>query len=607
LRFAGQQWRQGQSRRSLRPQPAIDRGGRKRRCANRNGCAAQSRYHSAMTDAQHPWISSYLPGARWDATLDAFAVGDLLDIAAARFGDKPHLEFYGRDISYAETARLADRFALALAASGVAPGEVIALYCANSPFHLIALFGALKAGAVVTHLTPLDAERELAFKLRDTGARRMVTLGADPLLGRARKLLADGLLDQVMVGDDAIWTGAPTADLSGAGLVSLYALMTEAPDPTAQLPRPGPDDLALIQFTGGTTGVPKGAMLTHGNLTAAMSMFNAWMAAEAYWAPGETRHIGVLPAFHIYCLVAILLRATRCGDTILLRARFEPEQALADVEHGRANWFFAVPTMLIALAQDPAIERRDFSSLTFCVSGGAPLPVEVAERFKALTGNAVGVGWGMTETSGAGTMTQAGAPARPGSVGLPLPNVELEIVALDDPRRRLVPGEVGELRIRGPNVIKGYWNRPEETAAAFVDGWLLTGDIGFMDENGFFFLVDRKKDMIISSGFNVYPRAVEEAIYEHPDVEEVLVYGAPDAYRGEVARAAIRLRRGAAPFTLEALRGFLADKLGRHELPAAVEFHDALPRTSVGKLSKKELAAAAREETNSGEIHAQVS
>ncbi len=559
-----------------------------------------------MTDPRHPWISSYLPGARWDAALDVLPVGDLLDIAAIRFGDKTHLEFYGREISYAETARLVDRFARALAASGVAPGDVIALYCANSPFHLIAFFGALKAGAVVTHLTPLDAERELAFKLRDTGARRMVTLAAEPMLERARKLLSDGLLDQVMVGDDAVWTGGAATDLDQPGLVSLYALMTDAPNPSTRLPRLTPDNLALIQFTGGTTGAPKGAMLSHGNLTAAMSMFNIWMAAEAYWEPGATRHIGVLPGFHIYCLVAILLRATRCGDTILLRTRFDPDQALTDVECGRANWLFAVPTMLIALAQDPSIETRDFSSLTFCVSGGAPLPVEVAERFRGLTGNAVGVGWGMTETSGAGTMTQAGAPAMPGSVGLPLPNVELEIVALDDPRRQLAPGEVGELRIRGPNVIKGYWNRPEETAAAFVDGWLLTGDMGFMDEDGFFFLVDRKKDMIISSGFNVYPRAVEEAIYEHPDVEEVLVYGAPDAYRGEVARAAVKLRSGTVPFTLDALRQFLGDKLGRHELPAALEFHDALPRTSVGKLSKKELAAAAREATSPGARDAEV-
>lgn len=550
-----------------------------------------------MTDLQEPprrpWTAAYLPGARWDAPLTISAVSEILDRAAARFGDQVYIEFHGREISYAETARMADKFAHALVAYGIAPGDVIALYCTNSPFHLIAFFGALKAGAVVTHLTPLDAERELAFKLKDTGARRMVTLAAAPLLQRAQKLLDDGLLDQVIVGDDEVWRGAASTSLPSPRMVSLYDLLTDPRTGEAQLPTVDPGALALIQFTGGTTGSPKGAMLSHSNLSAAVSIFNTWMAAEAYWAPGETRILGVLPAFHIYCLVAIVLRATECGDTIMLRSRFDPEQALADIETGGANWLCAVPTMLIALSQSPTASDRDLSALTFCSSGGAPLPAEVAEGFRAITGYAVGEGWGMTETSSAGTMTQAGAPGKPGSVGLPLPHVEIEIVALDDPRRRLGFGEVGELRVRGPQVIRGYWNRPVETAAAFVDGWLLTGDVGFMDAEGFVFLVDRKKDMLISSGFNVYPRAIEDAIYEHPAVEEVLVYGAPDAYRGEVACAAIKLRPGAAPFDLDALRDFLADKLGRHELPAALEFHDALPRTPVGKLSKKDLAAGA--------------
>jgi len=541
---------------------------------------------------RRPWTAAYLPGVCWDAPLSISTVSEILDLAAARFGDHIHLEFYGREITYAETARMADTFAHALVAQGVAPGDVIALYCANSPFHLIALFGALKAGAVVTHLTPLDAERELAFKLRDTGARRLVTLAAAPFLERAQKLLDDGLLDQVMVGDDEVWRGAASAALPSPRMVSLFDLMTGTQTAKAPLPTVDPISLALIQFTGGTTGAPKGAMLSHSNLSAAVSIFNTWMAAEAYWAPGETRVLGVLPGFHIYCLVAILLRATQCGDTIMLRTRFDPEQVLVDIAMGRANWLCAVPTMLIALAQTPSAADRDLSALTFCSSGGAPLPAEVAERFRTITGYAVGEGWGMTETSGAGTMTQAGAPGKAGSVGLPLPHVEIEIVALDDPRRQLNPGEVGELRVRGPQVIRGYWNRPDEAATAFVDGWLLTGDVGFMDAEGFVFLVDRKKDMIISSGFNVYPRAIEEAIYEHPAVEEVLVYGAPDSYRGEIACAAIKLRPGAAAFDLNALREFLADKLGRHELPAALEFHDALPRTAVGKLSKKELAAA---------------
>jgi long-chain acyl-CoA synthetase len=291
----------------------------------------------------------------------------------------------------------------------------------------------------------------------------------------------------------------------------------------------------------------------------------------------------------------VLVRSVHNGETLLLRSRFDPEQTLRDIAESRATWFFAVPTMLIALADAPTLEDHDLSSLTYCVAGGAPLPNEVAERIKRAIGQAPAIGWGMTETSGAGTLTVAGDPAPAGVIGYPLPNVTIEIVSLDDPHLVVPPGEIGEIRIKGPNVVEGYWNRPEENAAAFADGFLLTGDVGFLDATGQVHIVDRKKDLIISSGFNVYPRAVEEAIYEHPAIEEVLVYGAPDRYRGEVAVAAIKLRNGAGPLTLEALRAFLSDKLGRHEIPARIEIHDALPRTAVGKLSKKELRETSAE------------
>jgi len=251
--------------------------------------------------------------------------------------------------------------------------------------------------------------------------------------------------------------------------------------------------------------------------------------------------------------------------------------------------------MWIALVNTPGIEKRDFSSLRVVASGGAGIPVEVAEKFYKLSGHRMGGGWGMTETSPAGTILPRDCAHKPGSCGLPLPGIVMDVVALDDNRRVLAPGETGEIRIKGPNVTSGYFNAPEESTAAFVDGWFLTGDIGYMDEDGYFYIVDRKKDMLISGGFNVYPRAIEEAIYEHPAVAEVAVVGVPDAYRGEAAKAFIQLKPTARPFTLEDLRAFLADKLGRHELPAQLEFRDALPKTAVGKLSKKELIAEERQ------------
>jgi len=372
-------------------------------------------------------------------------------------------------------------------------------------------------------------------------------------------------------------------------------------DGANKLPRQWPkgdvEDVALLQYTGGTTGKPKGAMLSHANLSAACSIYKAWFDPQRIGGPGADKIICVLPLFHIFALTNVLLRGLQEGSELLLRARFDVATTLADIEVKRASVFPGVPTMWIALANTPDIDQRDLTSLRLVASGGAALPVEVAERFQKLTGQRLGGGWGMTETAPAGTAMPRDWTGKAGSVGLPLPGIMMDVVALDDPRCVLAPGTKGEIRIKGPNVTRGYWNAPAETAAAFVDGYLLTGDIGFMDEDGYFYLVDRKKDMIISGGFNVYPRTIEEAIYEHPAVAEAIVIGVPDAYRGEAAKAFVQLKAGAVSFSLEELRAFLADKIGRHEMPAHLEFRDALPKTAVGKLSKRELVDEERRKT----------
>ena len=475
----------------------------------------------------------------------------------------------------------------------------MALYLPNSPYHPISFFAALKAGARLVHLSPLDAERELAYKLKDFGARVLITTNVGFMLLLAQKLQRDGLIDHLIVGDDTAFgpSAIPTTPIQdGPGLVRFDKL---AADGAAKLPRRWPavsvEDVALLQYTGGTTGKPKGAMLSHANLSAACSIYKIWGDPQRISEPGTDKIICVLPLFHIFALTNVLLRGLQEGNEVLLRVRFDVETTLNDIEVKKATAFAGVPTMWIALANTPGIDKRDFSSLLYAGSGGAALPVDVADRFLKLTGTRLGGGWGMTETSPAGTAMPREWSGKVGSVGLPLPGILMDIVALDDPQRRLGPGEKGEIRIKGPNVTKGYWNAPAETAAAFADGYLLTGDIGFMDEDGYFYLVDRKKDMIISGGFNVYPRSIEEAIYEHGSVAEVIVIGVPDAYRGEAAKAFVQLKAGAKPFTLEELRAFLADKLGRHELPAHLEFRDALPKTAVGKLSKKELIAEERQ------------
>lgn len=519
----------------------------------------------------------------------------LFDEASHRFAGQTMIEFDGRPLSFGDIAIAVTNVVAALAKHGVAKGDRIALYLPNTPHYTVLFFAAMRLGAVVVNLTPLDAARELRFKLADTGARIVATLDAEPFRSNAAALLDEGAVDLVLIGSDAFWQGADPVAVTTAGMVSLDAMIaTMSSGPAGHVTS---DDLALIQYTGGTTGAPKGAMITHGNLVSAVAMFDAAIAATSGWRPGRERHIGVLPLFHIYALAGVMLRAVANGETVLLRDRFDPGQTLADIDSGDATFFFGVPTMFIALLETPNIAEYDLSSLVYCASGGAPLPGEVAARLAQSIGRPLVVGWGMTETCGAGTLSRSDEINQAAAIGYPLPGATVEILSFDGDRSPVAVGETGEIAISGPNVVQGYWNRPEESAEAFTAGRLLTGDMGFVDALGQIHLVDRKKDLIISSGFNVYPRMVEEAIYEHPAVAEALVYGAADGYRGEVAVAAVKLRAGQA-LDLAQLRAFLSDKLGRHELPARLELHDALPRTAAGKLSRKELRdASAKRET----------
>ena len=459
----------------------------------------------------------------------------------------------------------------------------------------MALFGAARAGARVVQLSPLDAERELLHKIKDSGARVLLTINLPGLLPMAEKLKAAGHIDTLIVADDARWGPGPAAPLpitEGKGCVSLATLMQS--DPPARWPEIGKHDIAVLQYTGGTTGVPKGAMLTHANLTASCAIYDAWFNPQSTVKPGEARVICALPLFHIFAMSTVMLRNLSNGNEVLLRPKFDVETTFHDIEVKRATHMNGVPTMWIALC-NAGIETRDLSSLVGCSSGGAALPVEVEQRFEALTGKRLRSGIGMTETSPAASTQPVASRGKPGSCGVPLPGIYIDVVALDDPHRVLAQGETGEIRIKGPNVASGYWNRPEESAETFIDGCFLSGDIGYMDEDGYVWVVDRKKDIVISGGFNVYPRVVEEVVYEHPDVQEAIVIGIPDSYRGEALKAFVTMKRGAPPLTLEALRAFMADKIGRHEMPTALEIRDTLPRTTVGKLSKKELIESERQ------------
>src|SRR5882757_6192404 len=539
----------------------------------------------------HPGEQYYPDGVHWDDALAHGTLPDLLSQAAHAYGARPVIEFRDRPISYAELETMVELAGSAFLRAGYGKDTSIALFLGNTPDHPTNFFGALKAGARIVHLSPLDGEIALSHKLSDSGARVLVTSNLSALLPTALKFLAKGLLDRLIVCEDDHWgkIGTPQTPLSDNPAIITHRQFIDGAAKPARWPAIGPDDVALLQYTGGTTGLPKGAMLSHGNLTAAVSIYDVWGRPAREKRNAIERVICVLPLFHIYALTVVLLSSIRRGNLISLHQRFDVESVMRDIEVKRATYFPGVPTMWIAIAGLPDLDKRDLSSLVSCGSGGAPLPVEVAKIFERRVGMKLKSGWGMTETCSPGTGHPPEGPDRPGSIGLMLPGIEMDVVSLENPKQVMPTGEVGEIRIRGPNVTTGYWGRPKETAEAFVGDRFLTGDIGYMDADGYFYLVDRKKDMIISGGFNVYPQMIEQAIYTHPSVHEVIVIGIPDEYRGEAAKAFIKLRDGASRFTLDDLRASLAGKLGKHELPTAVEFVDELPRTPVGKLSRHEL------------------
>jgi long-chain acyl-CoA synthetase len=552
----------------------------------------------------HPWLRSYPAGMDWTAAVVASTVQQILDDAIARWSDRPAVDFMGRKISYGELGRLVARAAKGLQNLGVGPGVHVGLYLPNSPHAIIGLFAILKAGGTVVNYSPLDAEKVLEHKVDDSETDFIITLNVPALYPQMDRLLGKTRLKGLIVGEIAEMAGNPAAvraHMESAKQVvpvpadeshiSFEKLLANDGDyqahPIADLTKA----IAVLQYTGGTTGLPKGAMLTHSNLTSASYQY--WMSTQVEGrliSDGEERTLIALPLFHIYALTANVLLCIRIGAEMIMHARFELEPTIRDIAAKRVTLFFGVPTMYLALLGHPGAKDADLSSLKYCCSGGAPLPVEVLTRFKEKTGRDISEGWGMTETSPAGTFTPTGRTPRPGSCGIPFPGITLKFVSVDNPDKEVALGERGELCISGPNVMLGYWKNDKATAEMRTsDGFLRTGDVGYMDPDGYVFIVDRIKDMLLCGGYNVYPRNIEEAIYQHPAVAEACVIGVPDAYRGQSPKAFVALKRGSPPLGLDEMKSFLKDRLGKHEMISDLEVRDALPRTPVGKLSKKDL------------------
>jgi long-chain acyl-CoA synthetase len=548
----------------------------------------------------HIWEKSYPPGVSWgDPLPPALPIESLLEKAAETWQDKTAIDFYDRRLSYRDVERLAARAAKGLQALGVGPGVHVGLHLPNTPHYVVCFFAVLMAGGRVVNFSPLAAPRELKYQIADSDAQVMVTLGLPTLYPQMAALKGTAKYETLIVCSledflpapavKAVF-GPPAERIAGAGRELDFAqLIANDGDYRRHAHGPLEDEVAVLQYTGGTTGEPKGAMLTHANFCAVVSVRHRWVGDAM--TDGEDKTLAVLPLFHIFGLTFIMLLSIATGTEIVMHIRFDAERALTDIARKKVTVFAGVPTMYAAMVLHPKIKEVDLSSLNLASSGGAPLPAEILSRFKELTGITPSEGYGLTETAPLGTMQAIEGEPRAGTVGLPAPHTIIDVVDIETGMTVLPQGEKGEICIRGPQVMKGYWKRAEATQEAFRGGRFHTGDIGFVDGDGFVTLVDRKKDMILSGGFNVFPRTIEEAIYEHPAVAEVTVIGIYDDYRGQSAKAFIALKPGAAAFGFDELKAFLADKLAKYEMPVAMEIRASLPKTPVGKLSKKELVA----------------
>ena len=554
--------------------------------------------------SERPWLKSYPKGVAAEPALEISSVDEILRGAARRWPDHYALDFMGRRIRYRELDELVCKAAKGFEALGAGPGVKIGLYLPNCPQYPIAFFGALRTGATIVNYSPLDAAQTLEHKIADSETTILVTLDLQALYPQIAAILDRTSIKHLVLGDLAEFSVHPLG--VRAKLAESKQLAEVAPDPRhvrfstlidndGAFQPPPPFDpheaIAALQYTGGTTGKPKGAMLTHANLTASASQFMAtWRAEGRDLREGEERTLVALPLFHIYALVVLLLAGFMNGYELVLHVRFDPEAAIKDIAAKGISIFPGVPTMFVALMHHPSVKPDSLRSLKVCGSGGAPLPLKVQNAFEALSGCRVVEGWGMTETCSMGTFTPVPGTPREGSCGVPGPGTDMKFLSVVDGETFVAQGERGEICIKGPNVMRGYWNNEQATRETFTaDGYLRTGDVGWMDADGFVYIVDRTKDMILCGGFNVYPRNIEEAIYQHPAVEAVSVIGIPDEYRGQIPKAFVKLKPGAAAMTLEEMKAFLKDKLGKHEMIAELDIRPELPRTLVGKLSKKEL------------------
>lgn len=548
----------------------------------------------------HPWLKKYPKDISWDVAIDPKPLHELLHDTIAKVPNNPCINFLGKKISYAQVGDLVNKATKGLQSIGVKKGTRVGLFMPNAPYYIVMYFAIIQAGGIVVNYNPLYTDEEVSHQIQDSMTDIMVTLDLDifyqklkPMLGRTnlQKLVVCSVGKALPFFKSLLFSLVRMKDRAHVAYsdnIINYEDLINNDGRYIPVEIQPTKDVALFQYTGGTTGVPKGAMLTHGNVYSNAVQASMWFSGAQY---GREKVLAALPLFHVFAMTAVMTFAIKVGaEIIMMFPRFNVEEAMHLINKHKITFFPAVPTMYGMINNHPDVKDFNLSSLRVCLSGGAGLPRKIKQDFETLTGCTLIEAYGLSETSPAATSNPLFGENKTGSIGIPFPGTTIRIVSLENPAEEVPLGEKGQIAIKGPQVMLGYWNHPEETRKTFAEDFFLTGDVGYMDEDGYTFLVDRIKDVIICSGFNVYPRMVEEVIYKHPAIEEVTVIGVHDEKRGETVKAFVKLKAQQVLSEAE-LFSFLHDKLTPIEMPKYIEFRDALPKTMIGKLSKKELKA----------------
>jgi len=534
---------------------------------------------------EKPWLKFYEEGVPHHIDYPDIPLYRILEEVAEKYPNHLAVVFQGQEITYRELEKWVGNMAAALAQIGLKKGDRVAIMLPNCPQYIVGYYAILKIGGIVVNVNPMYVERELEFQLRDAGVENI--LAFRDFYPRLQAIKETIHLKRIILTDldDLTQPLSPGIQRSGktAGVFEYADLLSKGDGLNVPSIKVKSDDVALLQYTGGTTGFSKGAILTHRNLVSNVVQCVSWnQGAER----GQERMLAVLPLFHVYGMTVSMNEAIYLAATIILLPRFNVDDTLEVINKYQPTRFPGVPTMYIALMNHPRLKEYNISSIKVCSSGSAPMPVEALRQFEELTGGKISEGYGLTEASPVTHSNPFSGKRKVGSIGLPRPDTEAKIMDLETGEKELSPGEIGELCIRGPQVMKGYWNRPEETRKTLRDGWLYTGDIGRMDEEGYFYIVDRKKDMIICGGYNVYPRDVEEILYLNPKIQEACIVGIPDPYRGETVKAFIVLKEGEKSSEEEIIE-FCRKNLAKFKSPTVVEFRKELPKSHVGKVLRK--------------------